>query len=215
MMATYVTSSTRGDVVVPLDDERTFRAHIRNLLALTPEGEADPLLHMARIETALGPMMAVSDARHLMLLEFSERKGLPGALCKLHRAARGRVAFGRSDPTDLAEAQLAAFFAGESADFNVPLAPLGTPFMQDVWQALRGIPAGQTRSYAQLAQSLNRPDAVRAVGRANGTNPIAILIPCHRLVGSDGSLTGYGGGLWRKQALIEHERGFAQPDRSD
>ena len=209
MTVSCVTSSTRGDVIVPLHDEAAFRAHIRDMLGLAPDAEADAVLHMARIETALGPMMAVSDQRHLMLLEFSERKALPGALRKLHRAARGRMGFGRSAPTDRAEAWLAAFFAGEAVELDVPLAPLGTPFTQEVWQALRGIPAGQTCTYSQLARKLNRPDAVRAVGRANGANPIAILIPCHRLVGADGNLTGYGGGLWRKRALIEHERRWA------
>ncbi|MCL4153984.1 UNVERIFIED_CONTAM: hypothetical protein GTU68_045335 [Idotea baltica] len=93
--------------------------------------------------------------------------------------------------------------------FETRLSPLGTPFTQEVWQALRQVPAGQTRSYSQLARDMGRPDATRAVARANGANPIAIAIPCHRVLGADGCLTGYGGGLWRKQKLIELERGFA------
>lgn len=188
-----------------LEGEADFRANVRRLLVLD---EDQPLLRMARIETALGPMMAVSDAQHLMLLEFAERKALPGELRKLHQSAKGRMGFGRNAVMDATEAQLEAFFAQKRAGFDVPLAPLGTPFMQEVWRALRAIPAGATRSYGQMAAHLGRPDAVRAVGRANGANPVAILIPCHRLVGADGALTGYGGGLWRKRRLLDHEAGF-------
>lgn len=104
---------------------------------------------------------------------------------------------------------MADFMGGVSAEFATPLRPLGTPFTQDVWRALREIPAGETRSYSAVARAMGRPDATRAVARANGANPIAIAIPCHRVLGADGSLTGYGGGLWRKQKLIELERGFA------
>ena len=105
--------------------------------------------------------------------------------------------------------ELAAYFAGELSQFTVGLAPSGTSFQRSVWAALRRIPYGATTTYAQLAQTLDRPRAVRAVGHANGRNPISIIIPCHRVVGSDGGLTGYGGGLKRKQWLLRHERGEA------
>lgn len=101
--------------------------------------------------------------------------------------------------------ELAAYFAGTLDAFTVSLAPDGTDFQHTVWAALRQIPAGQTRSYAQIARAICRPEAVRAVARANATNPIAILVPCHRVIGSDGTLTGYAGGLHRKQWLLEHE----------
>jgi methylated-DNA-[protein]-cysteine S-methyltransferase len=107
--------------------------------------------------------------------------------------------------------QLAAYFAGELTTFDVPLAPVGTPFQRSVWAALRRIPYGETRSYGQLAQSLGRPEAARAVGAANGANPLGIIVPCHRVVGADGSLTGYGGGLDRKRFLLELERRRAVP----
>ena len=103
---------------------------------------------------------------------------------------------------------MARFFAGESAHFNTPLALHGSEFTTAVWRALREIPAGETRSYGALAQALGRPSAVRAVAQANGANQIALVIPCHRVIGADGSLTGYGGGLWRKQRLLEIERGY-------
>ena len=103
--------------------------------------------------------------------------------------------------------ELAEYFRGERKDFTTPLDARGTPFQMRVWSELRRIPSGTTTSYARLALSVGQPTAVRAVARANGDNPISILIPCHRVIGSDGSLTGYGGGLWRKEWLLRHEGG--------
>lgn len=115
----------------------------------------------------------------------------------------------RRDPAVLREAasQLRAYFAGELRDFDVPLAPRGTPFQQQVWAALREIPYGHTVSYAELAAAAGRPGAARAAGAANGRNPIAIVIPCHRVIGAGGALTGYGGGLARKRMLLDLEAG--------
>jgi methylated-DNA-[protein]-cysteine S-methyltransferase len=112
----------------------------------------------------------------------------------------------RSSPLlENAKAQLAEYFAGQRDDFDLPLAPKGTDFQRAVWKALTKIPFGETRSYAQIAQAIGKPHAVRAVGAANGANPIALIVPCHRVIGSDGSLTGYGGGLPRKKWLLAHE----------
>lgn len=108
-------------------------------------------------------------------------------------------------------AQLDAYFAGELREFDLPLAPQGTPFQLAVWQALQTIPYGRTLTYAQLAQQLGKPKAVRAVGAANGRNPLPIIIPCHRVIGADGSLTGYGGGLPIKEALLSLEQYGAWP----
>lgn len=102
-------------------------------------------------------------------------------------------------------AQLQAYFAGERRQFDLPLAPVGTDFQRRVWRALQGIPFGQTSSYGELAGRLGKPTASRAVGMANGRNPISIVVPCHRVIGADGSLTGYGGGLPRKRWLLQHE----------
>jgi methylated-DNA-[protein]-cysteine S-methyltransferase len=104
-------------------------------------------------------------------------------------------------------AQLTSYFAGKLRAFDTPVAPQGTPFQQRVWRALCDIPYGETTSYAELARRIGNPKAVRAVGLANGSNPISIIIPCHRVIGSNGSLTGYGGGLPIKKALLELERG--------
>jgi methylated-DNA-[protein]-cysteine S-methyltransferase len=117
----------------------------------------------------------------------------------------------RRDDGALAEPrrQLDAYFAGELTEFELRLAPRGTPFQRRVWAGLCEIPFGETRSYGELAESIGCPGAARAVGLANGRNPIAVVIPCHRVIGADGSLTGYGGGLDRKRLLLAHEREVA------
>ncbi len=107
------------------------------------------------------------------------------------------------------QSELSEYFAGTRRAFTVPLDPAGTPFQQNAWQMLATIPFGMTRSYGDQARHIGRPTATRAVARANGDNPIAIVIPCHRVIGTNGKLTGYGGGLWRKQWLLDHERGDA------
>ncbi|WP_281992471.1 bifunctional transcriptional activator/DNA repair enzyme AdaA [Sulfitobacter geojensis] len=193
------------------DSPAAFRSAFAKFLGLPPSKFVqDARLRADWIETKLGPMIAVSDQHALHLLEFAERKALPAELKRLYAFAKGSLGFGRFAPTDQIEREMAAFMQGRCADFQTRLAPLGTPFTQEVWRALRDIPAGETRSYGAVAKAMGRPDATRAVARANGANPIAIVIPCHRVIGADGALTGYGGGLWRKQALIEMERGFAQ-----
>src|SRR5688572_12192877 len=106
---------------------------------------------------------------------------------------------------DAARAQLAAYFAGGLRSFDLPLAPRGTPFERRVWEALRDIPFGRTVSYGELARIIGEPGAARAVGAANGRNPLPIVVPCHRVIGADGSLVGFGGGLPRKRWLLEHE----------
>ncbi|MBA4861957.1 methylated-DNA--[protein]-cysteine S-methyltransferase [Streptomyces sp. PSKA54] len=119
--------------------------------------------------------------------------------------------FGDRDDTAFAFAEIAtqlkAYFAGELKEFTLPLQLHGTPFQRTVWEQLRKIPYGETRSYGELAHELGNPKASRAVGLANGRNPVGIIVPCHRVVGADGSLTGYGGGLERKQQLLDFERG--------
>jgi methylated-DNA-[protein]-cysteine S-methyltransferase len=118
----------------------------------------------------------------------------------------------RYDDGPFAEAirQLTAYFAGELRSFTLPLRPAGTPFQLAVWEELRAIPYGETRSYGQLAAAIGRPGASRAVGAANGSNPLSIVVPCHRVIGADGKLTGFGGGLPRKQWLLSMERGQSQ-----
>jgi AraC family transcriptional regulator, regulatory protein of adaptative response / methylated-DNA-[protein]-cysteine methyltransferase len=184
-----------------------FRAAFARLLGSAPADlRADRLLRATWIPTPLGDMIAVSSRSHLYLLEFIDRKGLAAELSRLQAASREGIGIGIMPPSEQAGAELSDYFAARSDSFLTPLALAGSAFTQEVWNALRAIPAGQTRSYSDLARQIGRPSATRAVARANGANQIALMIPCHRVIGADGSLTGYGGGLWRKQRLIEIER---------
>ncbi|MBL8561038.1 MAG: bifunctional transcriptional activator/DNA repair protein Ada [Gemmobacter sp.] len=202
------------------DSASGFRAGFARLLGHAPavmKGEAlkgEPLLQAAFLETGLGGMVTVCDDRAVYLLEFTSRKALPREMRALSQAVKGRIGLGRTVITDRLEAELAAYFAGESAAFTLPLAPLGTPFQRRVWEALRALAPGEVVTYAALAARIGRPEAVRAVAAANGANPVALLIPCHRVIGVDGSLTGYGGGLWRKDRLIALERRYLERGES-
>ena len=142
-------------------------------------------------------------------------KALPAELKRLGKMTKDRIGVGKTPVTAQLTTELNHYFAGENDNFQTPLVLHGTPFTRQVWTALRAIPAGQTRSYSALAQSIDAPTATRAVARANGANQIAILIPCHRVIGADGALTGYGGGLWRKQRLIELEHHYAKRTSHD
>ena len=192
------------------DSPSGFRAAFARLLGQSPASfSGGELLKADWMHTPLGPMIAVADRRKLHLLEFLDRRALPSELKRLRLAARGELGIGRHEPTEQIEAELGAYFRAERPDFETPLALHGSPFTRFVWAELRRIPVGQTRSYSEVAQAIGQPSATRAVARANGANQIAIVIPCHRVIGADGSLTGYGGGLWRKQKLIELERQLA------
>lgn len=191
------------------DSPSGFRDAFARLLGQSPAAfTGDEQLKADGIDTPLGPMIAVSDERCLHLLEFMDRRALAGELDKLRTAGRGPLGLGRHEPTERIEAELRAYFNAESARFDTPLALHGGPFARAVWAELCRIPPGETRSYGDIARSLGRSSATRAVARANGANQLAIVIPCHRVIGADGSLTGYGGGLWRKQKLIDIEQRF-------
>lgn len=209
------TALSSGDPVIAaqidagFESASAFRAAFARLLGTSPgQFSRDALLQADWIETPLGSMIAVSCRHALHLLEFIDRKALPRELSKLQKSANCGIGFGRPDPTVQVAEELGRFFAGENAKFATPLALHGTDFEQQVWRELQQIPAGETRSYSQLAQDIGRPTAVRAVARANGTNQLALIVPCHRAIAADGALTGYGGGLWRKQRLIEIEQSY-------
>ncbi|MER6157801.1 methylated-DNA--[protein]-cysteine S-methyltransferase [Streptomyces sp. NPDC001868] len=152
------------------------------------------------VDSPYGPLTLVADDGVLCGLYMTEQRHRPP-----------EESFGGRDDTLFAEAeeQLEAYFAGESKEFTVELRLHGTPFQRRVWEQLARIPYGETRSYGELADALGNPKASRAVGLANGKNPVGIIVPCHRVVGSDGSLTGYGGGMERKRRLLDFERGAA------
>jgi len=194
------------------DSPSAFRDAFAKLLGCTPSAlNPEAALRASWIATPLGDMMAVSSRTHLHLLEFIERKGLPRELQRLAASTPGGFGIGRFEPTEQAAAELAEYFAGARALFDTPLALHGSAFSREVWSELRLIPAGETRSYLDIAKRIGRPSATRAVARANGANQIALLIPCHRVIGADGSLTGYAGGLWRKQRLLEIEQQYRAP----
>ncbi len=154
------------------------------------------------VESPIGPLTLVARDRVLIGLYMRE-----------HRHRPEKSTFGAATDDGFADAiqQLDEYFRGERTGFDLPMTPQGTPFQAKVWQALRGIPYGEKVTYGQLATTIGRPTASRAVGLATGRNPISVVVPCHRVVGSNGKLTGYGGGIERKRLLLEHERQRTQP----
>jgi AraC family transcriptional regulator, regulatory protein of adaptative response / methylated-DNA-[protein]-cysteine methyltransferase len=159
-----------------------------------------------RLDTPLGAMLAVADDKGLRLLEFADRRALEAELAILRQRLKTNVVPGEHRYLDAIREKLARYFSGENLEFDVPLAPIGSDFQLRAWELLRSIPTAETRSYSWMAERLGIPNARRAVGRANGTNMLSIIIPCHRVIRADGSLCGYGGGLWRKKWLLDHER---------
>jgi methylated-DNA-[protein]-cysteine S-methyltransferase len=153
------------------------------------------------IGSPVGPLTLVAAGGRLAGLYMDAQRHAPG------QERLGRAGDPAAAPFAAAASQLAAYFAGQLTSFELPLEPEGTPFQQRVWMALCDIRYGQTVSYGGLATAIGKPAASRAVGLANGKNPISIVVPCHRVIGSDGSLTGYGGGLDRKRFLLDLERG--------
>ena len=167
-------------------------------------------LALDRVLSPIGPLLVVSDDEgRLRALDFHDDESRLRRLLRLHYGTDGHALEPGRVPRAIGDA-LDAFFGGElGATCGIAVETGGTPFQRRVWAALRRIPAGTTTSYGALAAAIGRPTAVRAVGLANGGNPIPIVVPCHRVIGADGSLTGYGGGIARKRWLLEHERSWA------
>jgi len=165
------------------------------------------LIATTRILTPLGPLLAGASAEGICLLEFVDRRMLETQLQRLNKLFKAECVPGFSEHFDNLSVQLAEYFSGKRKEFDIPLVLSGTPFQQRVWAGLRKIPYGSTRSYKEQAEAIGLPSAVRAVAKANGDNRIAIIVPCHRVIGADGELVGYGGGLWRKRFLLALESG--------
>nr|MBN2276621.1 bifunctional transcriptional activator/DNA repair protein Ada [candidate division Zixibacteria bacterium] len=164
------------------------------------------IISVTRILTPLGPMIAGVVDKGICLLEFADRRMIETQFKRLRRALDAEIIPGPSPLFDKLDLQLKEYFEGRRRNFEIPLVIPGTEFQRKVWEVLQTIPYGTTRSYREQAGLLGRPEAIRAVARTNGDNRIAILIPCHRVIGSDGQLTGYGGGLWRKRYLLDLEK---------
>ncbi len=163
------------------------------------------VITVSRIPTPLGPMLAGATDEGICLLEFTDRRMLETQILRLKKYLKAELVPGEHPHFKVLDEQLKSYFEGKLKTFDVPLVLPGTDFQKTVWTELQRIPAGTTRSYKEQAQNIGNPKAVRAVAKANGDNRISILVPCHRVIGSDGELTGYGGGLWRKKWLLELE----------
>jgi len=185
-----------------------FNTAFKELLGNSPKSTvATAAVMIKRIMTPLGPLVAAANDNAVVLLEFADRRMLERQMRRVQRHFSCRVVPGTNRVLDHLAEELAAYFNRQTRRFDTPIATPGTDFQCAVWERLRAIPYGDTMSYRELATELGRPSSVRAVARANGDNRIAILVPCHRVIGSNGKLTGYGGGLWRKQRLLEVEAG--------
>jgi AraC family transcriptional regulator of adaptative response/methylated-DNA-[protein]-cysteine methyltransferase len=186
------------------DASAGFRETFDRLLGPLSPGAGAVILGW--LESPIGPLVMGATDRGICLLEFGDPRRLETQVA----AVRRRIGPPRAGTHPLLEqlrTELAEYFARERRAFSVPLVYPGTPFQVKVWDALRGIPYGETRSYEQLAMAVAAPNGQRAVGHANGLNPLAIVIPCHRVVNKGGGLGGYGGGLWRKRLLLDLESG--------
>ena len=168
------------------------------------------LISVARIPTPLGPMLVCATGEGICLLEFTDRRMLNTQLKRVVKAQNGVPVLGANPHFDRLNRELSEYFDGKRKEFTVPLAVSGTPFQNRAWDALKTIRYGETRSYQEQAEQIGSPSAVRAVARANGSNPIGIVVPCHRVIGKNGQLTGYGGGIWRKKYLLDLEAKFSR-----
>lgn len=196
-----------AQLAVGFESGSGFRDAFARIMGVPPaRAQSAQVLYAQWIDTPLGPMVAVGGADQLHLLEFTDRRGLEREILTLRQETGAAIVPGVSPPLVSIQKELRAYFEGTACNFATPVALTGTPFQQRVWQALRQIPAGHPCSYQELAVRIGQPTATRAVGRANGANRLALVIPCHRVIAADGTLGGYGGGTARKQWLLDHER---------
>jgi AraC family transcriptional regulator of adaptative response/methylated-DNA-[protein]-cysteine methyltransferase len=191
-----------------------FREAFARVFGDTPgRARGTVLLQATWIESPLGPMLAIAGDDGLELLEFVDRRALETELKKLRSTLDAAIVPGDHPILRQTAKELREYFAGKRRTFDVKLTQRGSAFQLAAWQALREIPFGETRSYTDMARRVGSPAAVRAIGRVNGQNQLAIIVPCHRVIRADGSLCGYGGGIWRKQWLLDHEQETAAGSR--
>lgn len=189
------------------ESESGFRDAFRTMFGEPPSKvRAKDCLHVSPLPSPVGLLITAATSAGVCLLEFADRPALMSQAAALRRWFDQPIVPGTNRVLEELHTELDQYFKGQRQRFDVPLAIAGTPFQRQVWDRLLEIPFGETRSYRDIALALNNQGAVRAVGRSNGLNRISIVIPCHRVVRDDGTLCGYGGGLWRKRWLLEHER---------
>ncbi len=183
-----------------------FRDAFSRMMGAAPTQANTRVLKAAWLDTRLGPMIAIADETGLYLLEFVDRRGLEREVESLRKKLKAAIIPGETQIIKSIESEIAHYFDGKNLVFKTPIHLIGSPFQKSVWEELRKIPPGETRSYLEIAKLLKKPTAFRAVAQANGANPLAVIVPCHRVINTDGKLGGYGGGIARKQWLLGHEK---------
>ncbi len=184
-----------------------FDESFKNVFGVLSENSKDQkIIDLKRIETPIGPMYSAAVEEGICMLEYSDRKSLENEFWDLAKTFNAKIVIGENQHFRTLEKQLSEYFGGQRTAFTVPLSPVGTEFQKSVWNTLIQIPYGETWTYRKQSENLGDARKVRAVANANGLNKISIIIPCHRVIGSNGTLTGYGGGIWRKQKLLELEK---------
>lgn len=184
-----------------------FNESFKTIFGVSPKNsKTQKIIDLKRIETPIGTMYAAATEAGICMLEFTDRKMLETEFKDLAKSLNATIIQGENPHFKTLEKELLEYFAGNRTEFTVPLSPVGTEFQKSVWKILLKIPYGETWNYRKQAEVLGDVKKVRAVANANGINKISILIPCHRVIGSNGTLTGYGGGIWRKQKLLELEK---------
>ncbi len=207
-MVTEVTFESRYDSLNSFQD--SDNSSYKSIFGrMSNKGSDKSIINIARFTTPLGPMFAGATNNGICLLEFTDRRMLQTELKDLMKRLNAVLLVGKNHYLDQVQFELKEYFSGSRKEFTVPLDAPGTNFQKAVWKILQDIPYGETRSYKQQAVTLNNPKAIRAVASANGRNRIGIIIPCHRVIGSDGNLVGYGGGLHRKKWLLTHEKTYS------
>ncbi len=184
-----------------------FNDSFKSIFGVSPKNSKDQrIIDLKRIETPIGTMYAAAVEEGICMLEFTDRKMLETEFKDLAKSLNATIVQGENPHFKTLEKELAEYFTGNRTEFTVSLSPVGTEFQKSVWNVLLKIPYGETWNYKKQSEVLGDVKKVRAVANANGMNKISILIPCHRVIGSNGTLTGYGGGIWRKQKLLELEK---------
>lgn len=184
-----------------------FNESFKSIFGVSPKNsKTQRIIDLKRIETPIGTMYAAAVEEGICMLEFTDRKMLETEFKDLAKSLNATIVQGENSHFKILEKELSEYFDGKRREFTVPLSPVGTEFQKSVWKILLKIPYGETWNYKRQSEVLGDAKKVRAVANANGLNKISILIPCHRVIGSNGSLTGYGGGIWRKQKLLELEK---------
>ncbi len=168
--------------------------------------ENQKILQSTMIPTPIGEMLAIANEGGIYLLEFTQHPHIEKKVERLLKQLKSKVISGRNSVLDRLEMQLSSYFDGQLIQFKIPIIFTGTPFQHFAWDALKEIPYAQTKSYAEQAESVGNPSAYRAIANANGANRLAIIVPCHRVINSNGCLGGYGGGVEKKQWLLDHEK---------